>query len=47
MRTVFAVGGVPGHPPLRFLTSRHTILSDVVDVMLAHREQGRRLSNRR
>ena len=35
MRTVFAVAGVLGHPPLRFLTSRHTILSDVVVVILA------------
>jgi hypothetical protein len=41
MRTVFAVAGVLGHPPLRFLTSRQTILSDVVDVMLADRELAR------
>jgi hypothetical protein len=37
---------VLGHPPLRFLTSRHTILSDVVDVMLGDRELGRRPTNR-
>jgi hypothetical protein len=35
MRTVFAVAGVLGHPSLRFLTLRHTILSDVVEVILA------------
>ena len=35
MRTVLAVAGVLGHPPLRFLTSHHTILSDVVVVILA------------
>ncbi len=46
MRTVFAVAGVLGHPPLRFLTSRHTILSDVVDVMLADLQLGCCLSNR-
>jgi hypothetical protein len=37
MRTVFAVAGVLGHPPLRFLTSRQTILSDLVEVMPANR----------
>jgi hypothetical protein len=43
MRTVFSVAGVLGHPPLRFLTSRHTILSDVVVVMLAVCHPARRL----
>jgi hypothetical protein len=35
MEAAMAVAGVLGHPALRFLTSRHTILSDVVVVILA------------